>query len=297
MPSRVVPTGGAVMRSSEIPGVVEAQHDDVVGALLDAQHGGKGHGGVIGPTRPRNDRCRVGQPLHAVRDHLTAALDQAVGVHDERVASVEHDLVPGPGRAAQPGRDQERALHGAERRAAVGAHHQRRWVTGVAQDDPPGRGCDRPDDRGDHPVLDERVEEAVQRRQHLGRRQAGDGVGADGAAHLAHQRRRRSALAHHVAHAEEDRVVVELEDVVPVAAGVGAGHPGPVLGIEQEALDFGERVGQDGALRARPPRRAPAGTAWRWTGRPRPGSPPRWPARRRPPRRAVRARPRRSSRR
>ena len=210
---------------------------------------------------------------------------------------LEHDLVARAGCAAQPGRNQQRALHGAERRAAVGAHDQRRWVTGVAQDDPSGRRGDRPDDRRDHPVLDERVEEPVQRRQHLGGGQAGDGVGADGAAHLAHQRRRRSALAHDVADAEEDRVVAELEDVVPVAAGVGAGHPGPVLGVEQEALRLrgGSRAGRRAAARRR--RRAPAGTAWRWTARRRPGSPPRWPTRRRPPRRGVPARRRRSSRR
>ena len=50
----------------------------------------------------------------------------------------------------------------------------------------------------------ERVEEAVERREHLGRRQAGHRVGADGAAHLPHQGRRRGTLAHDVAHAEED---------------------------------------------------------------------------------------------
>ena len=156
--------------------------------------------------------------------------------------------------------------------------------------DAAGRERDRPDDRGHDPVLDERVEEGVERGEDLGGRQSRDGVGPDGAADLAHQRSRRRTLAHDVAHAEEDGVFPELEDVVPVASGVGAGHPGAVFGVEQEPLD------DPAASRAAPPagaprrRRARAGSGSRWRV-PRPhGSPPRWPRTRRRPRRSARGR-------
>ena len=79
---------------------------------------------------------------------------------------------------------------------------------------------------------------------------------------------------------------LELEDVVPVAAGVGARPPRP--GTRRRAGGPPPRATSRGARRAAAPRRrrAPAGTVWRSTGRHRPGSPPRWPARRRPPRTA-----------
>ncbi len=203
---------------------------------------------MVRPAGTRNDGCRVGQPLHSVRDDLTAAFDQAVRVHDERVAAVQHDLVAGSERTAESCRDEQGPLHGAEGRAAVGAYHQRGRMTGVAQDHPSGRGRDHPDDGGDHPVLDECVEEVIQRREHLRRRQARDRVGADRTAHLAHEGSRRSALAHDITHTEENGVVAELEDVVPIAPGVGPGNPRPVLGIEQEALDVGQGVRQNRTL-------------------------------------------------
>src|SRR6202044_1134891 len=105
---------------------------------------------------------------------------------DERVAPVEYDLVPGPGGATEPGRDEQRSLHGAKRRTAVGPHHQGWWVTGVAQDNAAVRGRDRSDDGSHDPVLYEGVEESIQRREHLRRRQAGHGIGTDGASHLSH---------------------------------------------------------------------------------------------------------------
>ncbi len=64
---------------------------------------------------------------------------------------------------------------------------------------------------------------------------------------------------------KKTRSLAELEDVVPVASGVGAGHPGPVFGIEQTGprLRGASQEGRRAAGR-RPPR-ARAGTAWRWT--------------------------------
>ena len=48
--------------------------------------------------------------------------------------------------------------------------------------------------------------------------------------------------------AEEDALVTQLEHVVPVAAGVGAGHARPVLGVERQPVDRREGVGQHGTL-------------------------------------------------
>ena len=44
--------------------------------------------------------------------------------------------------------------------AAVGAHHERGRVAGLAEDDAARRRGDRPDDGGDDPVLDQGVEQA-----------------------------------------------------------------------------------------------------------------------------------------
>ena len=121
-------------------------------------------------------------------------------------------------------------------------------MAGVAEDHPSRGGRDGSHDRSGDPVFDERVEEAVQRRQHLGRGEACHGIGADGAAHLTHEGCGRCALAHDVAHAEEHGVITELEDVVPVTPGVGPGDPRTVFGIEQQALDIGQRVRQNGPL-------------------------------------------------
>ncbi len=107
---------------------------------------------------------------------------------------------------------------------------------------------DRPHHDGDHAVLHQDVEEAIQRGEHFGRALAGYRIGAYGATDLSHQCGRGGTFAHDVTHAEHDVVVVELEDVVPVAADVGPGSTGAVLGVEVQTADGGKEIGEHGAL-------------------------------------------------
>ena len=75
-----------------------------------------------------------------------------------------------------------------------------------------------------------------------------EGERAERVPELAHHRRRLDTLADHVADDEGDAAVVEMDDVVPVAADVDTDRAGQVAGGEGDAADRREPLGQDAPL-------------------------------------------------
>ncbi len=82
----------------------------------------------------------------------------------------------------------------------------------------------------------------VEQAQYFGRRQFQPGVGANRGPQLSHHRGRGDATTHHVAEDEAGPPALEIDDVVPVAAGLGPRDAGPVIGGDLDAVGCeGER--------------------------------------------------------
>ena len=188
----------------------------------------------------------VGELLDAVVDHDAAPLHQPVGVEHQGRAHVQDRRRVGP----RPGAGQpERRAHGRvqqPRRVRVG-HHRRR-MAGQAVGEPPGGRVQEQAGDGRDPRAVDPGGEAVEQFQRPRGRMALQQQGGDGAAQLAHHRRRGRALADDVAHHERDPAVVEGQHVVPVATGLGADDAGQVARADREAVEPGQPARQEAAL-------------------------------------------------
>ena len=112
--------------------------------------------------------------------------------------------------------------------------------------DPARLGFDDRVDHGRHRALARGPQHAVEQ---LERNRGGmvlQRVGAQGRAHLAHQRRRANAVAGHVPDGQPDAAAGQREHVVPVSADLVAG--GQVARGGRRAGEFGQAVGQQAAL-------------------------------------------------
>ena len=180
---------------------------------------------------------------------LVPPLDQSVGVEQQDRARLDRGGSLGVRRAVRPRRARCRSPAPSRNSARPSEKQQRRRVPGPGPADDPalaGRRPGRrpwtpwpPGSRAANRSSSSSASAGLAARQQRGRQRA---------AQLAHDRGGRRTLADDVADGDRDPVVVQLDDVVPVTAGLGARGAGQVARGEGEPVQVGQPLRQQAAL-------------------------------------------------